>query len=399
MAIKINFTQDRIKNLLAPTDKEREDYHDTGCPKLICRVSKTGNKTFAVLKKTSDGSTRRVTLGRFPDLTVAEARKMTQAALTFLAQGINPTEEKRKQRVRSMTLEELLERYLKDKSDLREASVIDYRKKLNQGFSDWMNKPINEITRDMVLARRKQIEGGRDNKLRVLRLLMRYAVVTLKALEENPVDVLRDGSLWAKPKRKKRMIPSDNLRDWYNAVLDLKNEKAKVYLLLLLHTGLRDQDIRYLEWTDIDFKSDSLTARDTKNHTDFKTYIAPQLKPYLRSLQQLTGDSRFLFPGETKDGVMDIPRKPIAQVKAKTGIDFSSHDLKRTFLTIGEAAMIPFSLLKTLANHKTDGDVTAGYINTEANTMRQAIKKIADYIQQHTTPEDDKVHLLKAYEG
>jgi hypothetical protein len=35
----------------------------------------------------------------------------------------------------------------------------------------------------------------------------------LKAIEENPVDVLRDGSLWTKPTRRKRMIPSDNIKD------------------------------------------------------------------------------------------------------------------------------------------------------------------------------------------
>lgn len=383
MPEKFNFTQERIKSLTSPIGKDREYYYDAGCPKLLCRVSHTGNKSFAVMKKSAEGKTLRITLGRFPDLAVSEARKMAQAALTELAQGINPTEEKRKQRARSITLQELLNRYLRDKSDLREASILDYTKKLNQGFSDWLEKPINEITRDMVLNRRKQFEGGRDNKMRVLRLLMRYAVVTLKALDENPVDVLRDGSLWAKAKRKKRMIPSENLKEWYEVVLSLENEKAKVYLLLLLHTGLRDQDIRYLEWSDIDFKSSCLTARDTKNHTDFTTYIAPQINPYLTNLQALTGDSRFVFPGDSKDGVMNIPRKPIAQIVSKTGINFSSHDLKRTFLTIGEAAMIPFSLLKTLANHKTEGDVTAGYINTEANTIKQAINKIADYIEQH----------------
>jgi hypothetical protein len=90
------------------------------------------------------------------------------------------------------------------------------------------------------VIRRNQLEGGRDNKMRVLRLLMKYAVDALKALEENPVDVLRDGGLWGKPKRKKRMVSSDNLKDWYAAVLSLGNEKAKVYLLLLLHTGLMD---------------------------------------------------------------------------------------------------------------------------------------------------------------
>jgi integrase len=393
MAEKINFTQDRIRNLTTPKEG-RIDYYDMEVPKLTCRVSSTGIKSFVLLKWTGK-TMQRVTLGRFPDMTVSDARKKAQAALTELAQGINPTEEKRKQKIRGITLQELLDKYLSDKTDLREASILDYTKKINQGFSDWLNKPIADISRDMVLTRRKQFEGGRDNKLRVLRLLMRYAVVTLKALDENPVDVLRDGSLWTKPKRKKRMIQNDNLKDWYQSVLKLDNEKAKVYLLLLIHTGLRDQDVRYLEWKDVDFKNDCFIARDTKNHSDFTAYIAPQIKPYLRSLQALTGDNQYLFPGDSKDGVMNIPRKPIAQVCNETDLEFSSHDLKRTFLTIGEAAMIPFSLLKALANHKTDSDVTGGYINPEANTLKQATWKIADYIHQHVTPDSDNVISIK----
>jgi len=395
MANNFNFTQQRIEKLPTP-EKDRKDYYDTEVSKLICRVSSTGNKSFCVLKRMTTGKLQRVTLGKWPDMSVADARKEATNALSVLAKGIKPIEEKRKQRLRGITLQELLNKYLADKTDLREASILDYTKKINQGFPDWLNMPINEITRDMVTARRKQFEGGRDNKLRVLRLLMRYAVVTLKALDESPVDVLTDGKLWAKPKRKKRMIPSDNLKDWYQSVLKLDNEKAKVYLLLLLHTGLRDQDVRFLEWRDVDLKNDCLIARDTKNKTDFTAYIAPQIKPYLRSLQAKTGDNQYLFPGDSKDGVMNIPRKPIAQVCKETGIEFSSHDLKRTFLTIGEAAMIPFSLLKALANHQTDADVTAGYINPEANTLRQATFKIADYIQQYTAPDDQNIVTLKS---
>ena len=394
MADSFNFTQQRIEKLPTP-EKDRKDYYDTEVSKLMCRVSASGNKSFCVLKRMSTGKLQRVTLGKWPDVSVSDARKMAQAALTELAQGVNLTEEKRKQKLRGITLQELLDKYLADKTDLREASILDYTKKVNQGFSDWLNKPICEISRDMVLTRRKQFEGGRDNKLRVLRLLMRYAVVTLKALDENPVDVLRDGSLWKKPTRKKRMIQSDNLKDWYQSVLNLENERAKVYLLLLIHTGLRDTDVRYLEWKDVDFKNDCFIARDTKNHSDFTAYIAPQIKPYLRSLQALTGTGQYLFTGDAKDGIMNIPRKPITQVCNETGIEFSSHDLKRTFLTIGEAAMIPFSLLKALANHKTDSDVTGGYINPEANTLRQATYKIADYIEARTRPDDANVISIK----
>jgi integrase len=394
MADKFNFTQERIRNLPIP-EKGRVDYFDIKVPKLTCRVSDTGNKSFVVLKKNATGKVQRITLGRFPDLSVSEAQKQAGLALTDLARGIDPVEEKRKKKIRGITLQELFDRYLADKTDLREASIKDYTKNM-RAFADWLDKPISEITREMVIARRNQFIGGRDNKMRVLRLLMRYAVHALKALDENPVDILTDGKLWNKLKRKKRMIHSDNLKDWYESVIKLDNEKAKVYLLLLLHTGLRDQDVRYLEWKDIDFKNDCFTARDTKNHSDFIAYIAPQIKPYLRGLQALTGDSKFVFPSvSAKDGVMDIPRKPIAKVCKETGIEFSSHDLKRTFLTIGESAMIPFSLLKALANHKTDNDVTGGYINPEANTLKRATFKIADYIHQHVAPNSDNVVTLR----
>ena len=393
MANKLNFTQQRVSALPTP-DKGRIDYHDTECPKLTCRISSTGVRSFVLLKW--NGKTmQRVTLGRFPDITVAHARKQATEALLAMSEGIDPTEEKRKQRYRSITLNELLETYLTDKSDLRPASISDYTKKINQGFSNWLDKPINTITRDMVKAKRNSFTGGRDNKMRVLRLLMTYAHKTLKVIDENPVDILTEGKLWAKTTRKARMIHSDKLKDWYQAVLGLDNEKVKVYLLLLLHTGLRDQDVRHLKWKDINFKNDSFIARDTKNHTDFTAYIAPQIKPYLRNLQTLTGRNLFVFPGETKDGAMGIPRKPITQVCKQSGVEFSSHDLKRTFLTIGEATMIPFSLLKALANHKTNNDVTGGYINPETKTLKSATFKIADYIQQHTAPNEQNIVTLK----
>jgi integrase len=390
MAEKIKFTQERIRNLPTP-ESGRVDYYDTKVPKLTCRVSSTGNKSFVVLKKNTSGSVQRITLGRFPDWSVNEAQKEAEKIIPELAQGINHAEEKRKQKLRGMTLQELLNRYLEDKTDLREASIFDYKQKIKQGFSDWLDKPINKITREMVSARRNQLTGGRDNKMRVLRLLMKYAVVKIRALDENPVDVLKDGSLWSKPKRKKRMIPSDNLRGWYESVTHLQNEQAKVYLLLLLHTGLRDQDVRYLEWKDVDLKNDCFIARDTKNHSDFTAYIAPQIKPYLRGLQALNSNNQYVFPGNSKDGVMNIPRKPIAHVCKEAGLTFSSHDLKRTFLTIGEAAMIPLSLLKALANHKADNDVTEGYINPESKTLKSATFKIADYIHQHVTPDIENV--------
>jgi integrase len=399
MADNFNFTQQRIEKLPTP-EHDRKDYYDTEVSKLICRVSSTGNKSFCIMKRMATGKLQRVTLGKFPDVTVSDARKMAQAVLTGLAQGINPTEKKRTEKIKKITLSELMTKYIEQKGlKLSAGSAADYQKKLQEGFSDWLNKPVNEITREMVAKRHKQLPGSntsKDNKMRILRLLMNSALA-FRVIDENPVDVLKKSelALWSKPVRKDRIIPADKLHDWYSAVLELTNLKAKTYLLLLLYTGLRANEALHLEWKNVDFKNDSLTVMDTKNHSNFTTYIPTQLKPYMRNLQVLTGGNAFVFPGDSADGVMAIPRWPLDQVTLITGVEFSSHDLRRTFATIAEASLLPETIIKKLLNHITDNNVTGGYIRTEANTLKQAVDRIAGFIQEHVTPDGENVINLK----
>lgn len=220
---------------------------------------------------------------------------------------------------------------------------------------------------------------------------MLYAVA-LKIIEESPTDALKDIGLWSKPSRRDSTIPSDKLKTWYDSVLQLPNTKAKVYFLLLLYTGLRADEALSLKWLDVDFIHDSMTARDTKNHNDFTAYIPRPLKPYLRELQTLTGNQSYVFASpDSKTGYMGVPDKPLAQIIKQTGVQFSSHDLRRTFATIAEAVYLPETIIKRLLNHATDNNVTTGYIRTEANTLKLAIDKIADYIQQHVSPSTDNV--------
>ncbi|MDP3389069.1 MAG: integrase family protein [Methylococcaceae bacterium] len=399
MTEKITFTQDRIKKLPIP-DKGRIDYYDTKEPKLTCRVSSTGNKSFVVLKKDAAGKVQRVTLGKCSDISVDTAQKKAREALTNLVNGINPAEEKRRLKLKQMTLAELMTRYIEQKGlKLSPGTAADYQKKLNEGFPDWLDKPVNAITREMVAKRHKTLPGSstsKDNKMRILRLLMNSAMA-LKIIDESPTDVLKKAELdlWSKPTRKSRIIPADKLHEWYGAVLGLTNAKAKTYLLLLLYTGLRANEALHLEWKNVDFKNDTLTVMDTKNHSDFTTYIPMQLKPYLRNLQDLTGGNTFVFPGDNAAGVMAIPRWPLDQVTLKTGIEFSSHDLRRTFATIAEASLLPETIIKKLLNHITDNNVTGGYIRTESNTLKQAIDRIAGFIQDRATPEGENVINLK----
>jgi integrase len=381
MTETINFTQQRIEKLPIPKS-DRRDYYDMEVSKLICRVSASGNKSFSVLKRMPSGKLRRVTLGKWPDISVSEARKMAQATLTELSKGINPTEKKRTDKVKNITLSELMSNYIEQKGlKLRASTAADYQKKLREGFADWLDKPVTEITPELVAARHKKLSGNgtsKDNKMRILRLLMRYAQ-TLRIIDESPTDVLKKSELglWSKAVRKNRIIPADNLKIWYEAVLQLNNPRVKTYMLLLLYTGLRANEALHLLWKNIDFKNDSITVINTKNGTDFTTYMPEKLKGCLLNLRESSANSLFVFPGTTDDGVMAIPRWPFDQITLKTGIMFSSHDLRRTFATIAEASLLPETIIKRLLNHTTDNTVTGGYIRTEANTMKQAIDRIA----------------------
>lgn len=87
-----------------------------------------------------------------------------------------------------------------------------------------------------------------------------------------------------------------------------------------------------------------------------------------------------MFPGEGKGGYIIEPRKRIAKVIASSGISFTIHDLRRSFITYAESLDISAYALKRLLNHKMKSDVTSGYIMTDVERLRRPMQLISDYI-------------------
>ena len=392
---KFQFTQARIKGLPIPNNG-RVDYYDLKVPKLTCRVSSTGNKSFVVLKWNGK-SMQRVTVGKFPDVTVSEAQQKSQAILTAINSGIDPTAEKRKHEAEKTKLVDVLELYLADR-DLKPYTIKDYRYKLKLGFSDWLNKPVSSITEDMILKRHKQISQQKgkttaNTTMRVLRLTMNYAVA-VSMIDSNPTSILSKARLWHKNNRKDRVIPSNQLQAWHYAVEALSNQRAKVYLLMALYMGFRSNELLTLEWSHVDIKGQSIKVYDTKNGTDHSLPMPKALLPHIYTLRDQTGGYKWVFAGNNPLKPMAIPAKPIKSVTNVSGVEFSPHDCRRTFATIAEAVNLPMSMIKRLMNHVTTNDVTSGYIVTEEETLRLAINKVADYIQGRVTQKDNVIKLV-----
>lgn len=94
----------------------------------------------------------------------------------------------------------------------------------------------------------------------------------------------------------------------------------------------------------------------------------------------VSSPNHYVFPGNGKEGYLIEPRKQMAKIIEKTGIQFTVHDLRRTFITIAESLDIPAYALKRLLNHKTTSDVTAGYIVMDVERLRKPMSKISAYI-------------------
>lgn len=393
MSKRITFTQPRIKALPIP-EKGRVDYYDDEVKKLSCRVSSTGNKSFVVLKYVK-GNAQRVTLANTNDMSVTEARKKAQSILAAINSGIDPTDEKRKQRIKKTSLSDVLELYLSER-DLKPYTIKNYRYKLKLGFSDWLKKPVNNITEGMILKRHKLIsKTGKttaNTTMRVLRLTLNYANA-IGMIENNPASILSKARLWHKNNRKDRVIPSDQLQVWHEAVEALVNQKAKVFFLMLLYMGFRSGEALTLEWSQVDLRTKNITLLDTKNGTDHRLPIPMILIAHLKGLQKHTGDHKWVFSGRDTSMHMRHPREPMKVVTNVSGVEFSPHDCRRTFATIAEAVNIPLTMIKRLMNHVTTNDVTGGYIVTEEETLRAAINKIASYIQARVAEKDNVIKL------
>jgi integrase len=235
--------------------------------------------------------------------------------------------------------------------------------------------------------------------MRVLRALFNFAAgqyedATGRSLiTENPVKRLSQARAWYRVERRQTFIKSHELAAWSHGVMDLQNETLRDYLLLILFTGLRRQEAAQLQWCQIDLKAKTLTISDTKNR---ESHCLP-LPDYLHNLfihRQQASTSDYVFPGPGKNGYIIEPRKQMAKVIEATGIQFTVHDLRRTFITIAESLDIPAYALKRLLNHKMSRDVTAGYIMLDVERLRKPMQLIADFILRQMELKDGPVIYL-----
>jgi integrase len=389
----MNLTKSIVDKLPSPESDKlgktgQKRYYDNKLKGFGLRITSGGSRTFFVEKQVKN-KLRRMSLGRYGELTVEEARKQAQKMMGQIAQGIDPVAEKRAAKMRVVTLEEVLTDYLRNRKSLKTKTAYDYKRVLNVAFSDWCSKPLTFITKDQVAKQHEKLgkmrgEAYANLAMRLLRALFNFAMSQYEDAQgcsiiiENPVKRLSQTRAWYRVERRQTYIKSHALSAWYQGVMMLENETFRDYLLFILLTGLRRQEAAQLQWEQVDLTAKTVTLTDTKNRQNFTFPLSDYLLRLLTE-RKLKTAGRYVFPGKDENCPIVEPRKQMARVTKISGVSFTIHDLRRTFITLAESLDISGYALKRLLNHKMNNDVTAGYIITDVERLRKPMQQVTDH--------------------
>ncbi|BCX88478.1 hypothetical protein MIN45_P0847 [Methylomarinovum tepidoasis] len=214
----------------------------------------------------------KVTLGRFPAMTVEQARQAARKLLGEMAEGKNPQAEKRRRRAEAVTLAQAVDDYLAIR-DLKPGTVADVRKMMAWGLADWQDKRLSAIRQDMVERRYQALceksPACANQTMRYLRAVLNFAMARYSApdgspiLPANPVQRLTLTRAWKRVDRRRTLIRPHELPAWWQALDQINLLHADFFRLVLL-TGLRKSEALGLTWEDVDLKARLLTVTDTK---------------------------------------------------------------------------------------------------------------------------------------
>ena len=379
-------------------------YRDSDLIGFAIRVNNTC-KTYIVEKKVLS-KTVRSTIGLHGDLTLAQARDIAKDKLTQMSQGINPNQVKRKtiaeEKVKSdlfqkkPTLKQAFDNYLSHKT-LKPRTVKDYTMVVNDYLKDWNAIKLDEISRSMIQAKHSELSqrsmAQANMAMRVFRAIYNYSVEYY--LDENdrsildthnPTHTLNAKKGWNKICRRKTYIHEDQLPNWIKAVFEYKDRGQQLktnrdFLLTLVLTGLRREECESLSWSRIDLKYGRITSIDQKNSTPHTLPMGDFLFTLMKKrYAQATNEWVFPSAKSTSGHIVNIS-KVRQKINKSCGIEFSFHDLRRTFGAIAENLDLGQYTIKHLLNHQDDDrDLTVGSVQLSEKKLRDAMNAIESII-------------------
>lgn len=391
---------------LKPPPTGQIDIFDQVLPGFGLRLSYAGSKSFFVMTRVH-GTLIRMTIGRYPALSLADAREKARCAIRTASEGKDPREERRLEEQRrtrerrntyEALVEEFLQRHVGDR--LRESTAKEYRRVLaGPPTRSWHGRPVSQITRRDV---RELIDGIGDRgnpgaanlTFAYLRKFFNWCV-DRDVIDASPVDRMRVPHVL---RSRDRVLDEQEIGWVYRAFAEEPGIFGPLSRLLFL-TGQRRSDVAGMRWDLIRnlYGSDpvwELRSRETKNALPHLVPLVAAAAAIVRAMPR-TADLVFTTTGTTPvsgfshfDDRIDAR---ITQSRAEVGLPplphWTLHDLRRTMVTVmNEVLEVPPHIVEAIVNH-VSGSARRGVAGVYNRALylpqrRRALVSWADYLLQ-----------------
>jgi integrase len=372
------FGKKKIDTLPETDKKQGFTYYDAHTKGLALIKFPSGAITFYYIKKIA-GKVEKIKVGRFPDLSVEQARNKAHEFNTAVAQGENPQDSRRSFN-KEMTFKELHEWFIETyaKHHKAESSVNEDVGLYNRHLSDWGTRKLSNISEHEVFTKHQAI-GKEKGKYAANRMLELIRAMFNKAIElgrwkgHNPAR----GTKKFREISRDRFLQADELQRFFEALGKEDNITARDYIMLSLLTGQRKSNMLAMRWDELNLSRAEWRIPKTKNGEPLTVHLPPQAIDILQT-RNAQSDSEWVFPGSGKAGHLADPKKAWKRILERAEIkDLRIHDLRRTLGSWQTALGASGFIVGKSLGHKSM-QATAVYARLNLDPVRDSVNAAAD---------------------
>ncbi|EPY0179110.1 tyrosine-type recombinase/integrase [Salmonella enterica subsp. salamae serovar 42:b:e,n,x,z15] len=343
------------------------------------------------------GKEKLLSIGVYPDVTLAEARDKRTQAKRILAAGDDPSEVKQAEReAKNLAVNNsfellALEWHEHKKPNWSSGYADDILEYLRKDIFPYIGKKaITDIKPMTMLSVLKKMEDrGVLDKLKKTRQACRqiftYAIITGRA-EFNPVTDLAGALKTPKQQHFPHLMPTQ-IGPFIHAVNTYSGSKVtRIATLLLMYTSVRTIELRASEWTEFDLDNDlwQIPKERMKMRRPHLVPLSRQVKSHLLELKEITGWGKYVFPGRN-DAHKPMSEASINQVIKRIGFagKVTGHGFRHTMSTVLHEKGFNSAWIEAQLAHADRNTIRGTYNHAQyIDGRREMLQWYADYLDE-----------------
>jgi integrase len=368
----------------------RDEYLDTKETGLGLRVTRglqgdRISKTWYVLYRVKGSlKLRRLTLGKYPDISLSAARTAAKNALAVAGQGQDPAAPLLAHKA-APTIRDLGEAFIEQHAKVKKRSWLKDEQALQRDvYPAWGHRKAQDVSRrdvgHLLQQKRKDTPVQANRLLALIRKMFNWGI-SHGYVDVNPCYRIEMPSAES---ARDRVLSDDELRALWSAMAQTRGNVPHVFAVRIL-TAQRGGEVCKMRWEHLDLDEGwwSLPGEFTKNKMP---HLVPLTAPVVAILRELAArrsasDGGWVFRGRRLGRPYSNLGHATDALRTLSGLEFKPHDLRRTAATLmGRAGTSRFIIEKVL-NHK-DASVTGVYDRWDyAKEKRAALEALAALLE------------------